>query len=94
MNLLQDFFFKCTCEACASNNNYPLMKDLKKYDVNFREPPTTFDSIFEAKKFYKQNCAYVEEISRKYPFPNYEICKTMHNSFYLLQYIANKNMFN
>lgn len=84
---MQEFLFKCSCEACA--NNYPLMRDLKKCDVDFKEPEMTTNSIFKAKEFYRANCEYIEKHMHK--FPCFELCKVMHSSFYLLQFIANKN---
>lgn len=89
LNLLQDFQFKCSCEACV--NDYPLMSDLKKYDKNFVDPPTLIsDDIFKAKSQYVSNCEYVEKNIKQFPFPSYEICMTMQHSFRLLHYIANK----
>lgn len=89
MNLFQDFQFKCSCEACA--NNYPLMKNLKKYDKNFEDTPTlNVESIFEIMRLYRDNCEYIEKNIGKFPFPNYEICSVMQFSFRLLHFIANK----
>lgn len=86
---MQDFFFKCSCEACSAN--YPLMKDLKRCDATFKEPPMSTNSILRAKEIYKANTEYIEKNIKKFNFPCYELCKIMHSSFYLLQFIANKS---
>lgn len=90
---MQDFLFKCSCDACSSPDTYTLMNKLKKSDFNcFKEPPmlTSKDSIFKAKEIYQENCEYIENNFKRLQFPCYELCKIMHSSFYLLQFIANK----
>lgn len=88
--LEENFFFKCGCDACSEN--YPLFKELKRVDNDFRPPSTSAETREEAEKKYRENCEYIRLNSKKYPTINYEIYKTMHSSFYLLQYLANKNV--
>ncbi|KAG5677365.1 hypothetical protein PVAND_007129 [Polypedilum vanderplanki] len=89
-DLFQDFSFHCTCDACVQN--FPLMKDLKRCDENFKEELPTLSrySISDAKKIYEYNCKYIETNINKFPFPCYEICFLMQSSFRLLHFIANK----
>lgn len=87
--LIKDFHFKCGCDACT--NDYPLMQDLKRCDLEFRAPLENADSVMKAKEILKQNNEYIEKMTKKLPFPCYEICSTMQNSFKQLQYIASKS---
>lgn len=68
------------------------MKNLKKYDKCFVDPPTLIgDDVFlTVMKIYNDNCEYIENNIKKFPFPSYEICSTMQSSFRLLHYLANK----
>jgi len=67
------------------------MKDLKKYDKCFEDPPTPIgDDILTVMRQYKNNCEYIENNIKKFPFPSYEICTAMQSSFRLLHYLANK----
>jgi hypothetical protein len=67
------------------------MQNLKKFDKNFKEPITSAESIDEAKTILKNNCDYVEEKLKVLPFPCFEICCVMQNSFRQLQFIAGKS---
>lgn len=87
--LLNDFQFKCSCEACTAD--FPLMENLKKVDKNFHSPSNYVASVEEAKEIFKQNCEYVEEKIKSFPFPCYEICIVMQNSFRQMQFLAGKS---
>lgn len=86
--LLKDFLFKCSCDACT--DNFPLMQNLKKCDKNFQPPPATAKSYEDAKDIFRQNCQFVKENREKFPFPCFEMCTVMQNSYRHLQYIAGK----
>lgn len=86
--LLKDFQFKCGCEACT--HDYPLMANLMKCEKNFSSPSENLKTIPEAEKVFKLNCEYIAEHIKLLPFPCFEICSVMQNSFRQLQFIAGK----
>lgn len=83
--LFDGFQFKCACEACKAD--YPLVQDLKRFDQQFQQPLSAVDTK-EAIKIFQTNCEYVARNVDKYPFPSFEICCVMQNSYQQLQFIA------
>lgn len=69
------------------------MKELKRYDKDFKEPPLTNNySISEIQNLYTTGCEYIDKNMKEktYQFPSYEICYLMQFSFRLLHLLANK----
>lgn len=64
------------------------MKNLSKHDCNFKAPPTKVANMNDAVKAFKENCLFVKTSIETFPFPCYETCYVMQNSFRHLQFIA------
>ena len=86
-SLQKQFNFLCSCEACKEN--YPLAKDLQKFDEYFEEPVDCHASEKEAVEAFHKNCIYINKNHEK--FPCYEICRLMQNNFNILQMISSEN---
>jgi hypothetical protein len=68
--LYQQFGFICNCEACEKN--FPLAKNLRKIDEDFKEPlmNSTISEVIE------ENWKYIDRNIKQ--FPCYELVKLMH----------------
>lgn len=94
LDVRQDYFnriytFQCGCSACK--NNYPELSQLRKFDENFVDTETNFDSLAAAEEQYKNNCKYIEDNMEQYPC--FEICSLMVQNNHLLHLIGNKLRF-
>lgn len=69
------------------------MNELVKCNKNFVAPPSSPATVAEAVRAFKDNCAFVKKNIEQFPFPCYETCFVMQNSFKHLQYIAGQSFF-